>query len=177
MWRQFTSSSVHKVDGKGRVSVPAVFRKVLEGQGAEGQVFLVPGFRDARAIEGYAFDGHAAIGAQIARMHPASKPRKRLEHRFLGRTLPLQLDENGRIVLSPALRQDHGIAGQAQFVGLGDSFQIWAPEAYEAYLAELDDDDEEDAFAAMPWPGDAPGGAQGGFSGGFSGGPSTGWPA
>lgn len=151
---QFTSSSVHKVDGKGRVSVPKLFRDVLTDEGAAGQMFLVPGFRDPRAIEGYGARGHAAIGAQIARMHPGDKARKRLEHKFLGRTLPMTLDDTGRIVLSPALRERFGLGASAHFVGVGESFQIWSPEAYAAFEAELwDDEDDGDALASMPWPG------------------------
>ncbi len=155
MWQRFTSSSVHKVDSKGRVSVPALFRKALEVQGAEGMVVLVPGFRNRACIEGYAPKGFEDIAASIAQMHPADVNRRKLEHRFLGRSMPMQLDDNGRIVLPPALKSAFGIESSAQFVGMGESFQVWAPEAYEAEMAALfeDDDGLDDALALMPWKG------------------------
>lgn len=155
MSRQFTASMVCKVDGKGRVSVPAVIRRVLEVQGAEGRFYLVPGFRNPRCIEGYSPEGHAEIADRIAEMHPADRARRKLEHRFLARSLPFELDDTGRIVLAPRVRAEAGIEDEALFVGLGDSFQIWNPQAYDAEMEALFADDEADAdpLAAMPWRG------------------------
>ena len=41
-----------------------------------------------------------------------------------------QVDENGRIVLSPKLREISNIKDKAIFVGMGDKFQIWEPDSY-----------------------------------------------
>ena len=44
------SSTVNKIDSKGRISIPAPFRSVLEFQGYPG-VYLFPSFT-SRAIDG-----------------------------------------------------------------------------------------------------------------------------
>ena len=152
MWRRFTSSSVHKVDQKGRVSVPSLYRKALEALDAGGVVVLVPSLMDPGAIEGYAPSGFDAVAAKIARMHPSSPQRRVLEWRFIGEAQPSELDANGRIVLPPAFKAAAGIAGEAKFVGAGDKFQIWAPAAHEAALGALEaETPAAEAMAALPW--------------------------
>ena len=46
----FLSSAVNKIDAKGRISIPASFRNVLEFQGYSG-VYLFPSFT-SNAIDG-----------------------------------------------------------------------------------------------------------------------------
>lgn len=155
MAQRFTSNFTAKVDDKGRVSVPASFRRVLESEGAEGRLHLVPGFRNPRSVEGYAPSGFEAMAAMIARMHPADRNRRKLEYKFLGQSMDMQVDDTGRIVLPRELREAMGIGDRALFIGTGESFQIWAPEAHEAAMAELfaDEDEGGDPLASMPWPG------------------------
>lgn len=162
MWRRFTSSFFNKVDAKGRVSVPAPWRKALDARGADGALILVPGFRDRNCIEGYAPDTYESLAAAIAAMHPADPNRKKLEYRLMGRAVPMQVDENGRIVIGADLRAAFGLEPEAVFVGVGDSFQIWSRAAYDLHVAPMmeDDEDDGDPLAALPWPGGA-GGAGG----------------
>ncbi len=153
MWQQFTSSFFNKVDAKGRVSVPALFRKALELRGADGRLVLVPGFRDKHCVEGYAPDAYERLARSVRRMHPSDPRRKKLEYRLMGRAQPLDVDENGRIVLPADLRARYDLGAEAVFVGLGDSFQIWSREGYETHVAPIleADEDDDDAFAALPW--------------------------
>ncbi|MAS44582.1 MAG: hypothetical protein CML46_05380 [Rhodobacteraceae bacterium] len=155
MWRRFTSSFFNKVDAKGRVSVPAAWRKTLEARGADGNLILVPGFRDRRCIEGYAPDTYETLAAAISSMHPSDPKRRKLEYRLMGRAVPLQVDENGRIVIGADLRNAFGLEPEAVFVGMGEGFQLWSRAAYDLHVAPVMDDDEDDGdpLAAMPWPG------------------------
>ncbi len=156
MWQQFTSSFFNKVDAKGRVSIPALFRKALDLRNADGNLVLVPGFRDKRCVEGYAPDAYEALARSIRSMHPADPNRRKLEYRLMGRALPLQIDENGRIVLPAEMRQAYGLDGEAVFVGMGDSFQLWSGEGYKTHVAPMmEDDDDFDPLSALPWPGGA----------------------
>ena len=76
MRQRFTSSSVHKVDGKGRVSVPAGFRRVLE-QAEEPGLALISNFRNQGYIEGYTLDELASIHADIEEM-PRYSPQREI---------------------------------------------------------------------------------------------------
>ncbi|SET27861.1 division/cell wall cluster transcriptional repressor MraZ [Oceanicella actignis] len=154
MWQRFTSSSVHKVDAKGRVSVPALFRRVLEQSAVPGGLVVIPNLRGSECLEVFTHEFMDRLARNIARMKPFSKERRRLEYEFLANALPMQIDETGRIVLSPQLKAAAGIRDQARFVGLGDSFQIWAPDRFERMMADLreaEDADGADPLDAMPW--------------------------
>ncbi|MGM0583057.1 MAG: division/cell wall cluster transcriptional repressor MraZ [Pseudomonadota bacterium] len=153
MWQRFTSNFTNKVDAKGRVSLPAPFRKALDARKAEGAVILVPGFRDRRCIEGYSPDVYERFAAALAAMHPSDPKRKKLEYRLMGRAVPLQVDENGRLALPGDMRAAFDIDKRdVVFVGLGDSFQIWEKSAYEEVIGPLMDDEEGDPLEDMPWP-------------------------
>jgi MraZ protein len=154
MWKRFTSSSVHKVDAKGRVSVPAGFRRVLEGgESADPALFLIPKMQRQPCLTGFTPDHIRNIDAAISRMRPFSPERQKLERQFMARAIPMNLDENGRINLSPKLQAQVGLEDQALFVGMGASFQIWNPELYEESYEDEAEEDISDALEAMPWEG------------------------
>jgi MraZ protein len=158
--RQFRGESVNKVDQKGRVSVPASFRRTIE-QGdpdwAPGQnptFVLIYGMPSGNCLEGYTMEGAAALDAKVARLPSFSKQRRALERLLSTQSVYVQVDENGRIVLPLRLREKFGLDPEAYFAGMGEHFQVWSPAAYEADMAALDDwrdglSDDEDPFAAL----------------------------
>lgn len=149
MARRFRGESSHKVDSKGRVSIPASFRRVIEegdpdwSPGQSPSVVLVYGGRTRRFIEGYTVAGMNEIDERISRLPLGSKRRRMLEHMFSGQSQLLQIDDSGRLVLSKKLRDKFGITDEAVFVASGDTFQIWEPSAYEEHARKLEDWAEE----------------------------------
>ncbi len=156
MWQRFSSSSVHKVDGKGRVSVPALFRRVLEQSEAPGTVILIPNLFADACIEGFTQEYIDRIARKISKLPPFTKKRRQLERAFLANAIPMQVDETGRIVLSATLKAAAGITDTAVFVGMGESFQIWSPERHageeeealnaEELMNDIGWDDDEDGL-------------------------------
>src|ERR687891_2589548 len=130
--------SVHKVDQKGRVSVPAQFRRKLEvddpdcAQGLNPNVVLIYGLYGGRCLEGYSVLTFGELNDSISRMPRFSEDRKILERIINTKSLFTQLDENGRFVLPARLREQVGIGDEAYFAGMGDRFQVWAPDAFAA---------------------------------------------
>jgi MraZ protein len=152
--RRFRGESVHKVDAKGRVSIPAAFRRVLEEgdpdwtEGLNPSMVLVYGGKSRDFIEGYTMTSMAEVDDKIAALPRGSKQRRVLEHMFSGQSLQMSVDETGRLVLSPKLRDKTGITEEAVFVATGDTFQIWEPNAYAGHAAALEDwmDNEDEDF-------------------------------
>ncbi|MEM9851132.1 MAG: division/cell wall cluster transcriptional repressor MraZ [Pseudomonadota bacterium] len=154
MARAFRGESSHKVDSKGRVSIPAAFRRVLEEgdpdwqPGQQPQVVLVYGGKNREFLEGYTLAGMADVDAKIAAMPRGTKARRALEHMFSAQSVQLAVDDTGRLVLSQRLRDKVGITGEAIFKASVETFQIWAPDTYETHAAALEDffDDDDPDF-------------------------------
>ena len=158
MMRRFRGESVHKVDQKGRVSVPAAFRRVIEEgdpdwQPGQNPVFVLIYGARGTCLEGYTVAGATAIDDKVSRV-PDRKMREALQRKFASQSIYAQVEENGRIVLPQKLREMFGLDEEALFAGMGEHFQVWAPEAYRKDMEALDAwsanlPEGEDLFAAL----------------------------
>ncbi len=142
---RFVSTFQNKIDAKGRVSIPAPFRAILErdgysqspgggaGSGATGAsgVYCYPSL-DAPALDGGGERLAQKIDGLLRGLADYSDERDELSVALYGDVQILNIDGDGRIVLPEALRAHAGLAGLVTFVGLGDKFQMWEPGAFEA---------------------------------------------
>lgn len=128
---RFVSTFINKIDAKGRVSVPASFRAVLERDGlVDGGIYCYPSL-DAPALDA----GGKSLAANIDRLLDGlpdySDERDELSVALYGDVVTLAVDQDGRIVLPDALRAHAGLSTQVAFVGLGQKFQMWEPTQFE----------------------------------------------
>ena len=148
---RFRGESVHRVDAKGRVSVPASFRRVLElgdpdwVENGNPSFVLIYGLDGTTCLNGYTKIEADRLGARIEAM-PYGNLRKKLERRLMTQSVYLTLDDNGRFVLTQALRDQFDISAEAKFAGMNEKFEIWAPSAYLADQAALDEEDDADGM-------------------------------
>ncbi|WP_425092490.1 division/cell wall cluster transcriptional repressor MraZ [Tropicimonas sp. S265A] len=160
MARMFRGESVHKVDGKGRVSIPAGFRRVLEDSDPnwtpDTNPRLVVVYGDSRRdyLECYTMAAMAEVDEKIAALPRGSRPRRRLETLFTAQAHETSVDETGRLVLSAKLRDKINVTDTAYFIASGDTFQILSPEAYEAKMGEMEEwlgdlEDDEDPLTLL----------------------------
>ena len=131
---RFLSHFTHRLDAKGRVSIPAPFRQALAKDGFDG-VYAYPSL-DAPALD---CGGNALlqeIDALLATMPPYSPARDAFATALLGTSEILKLDSEGRVVLDERLKSALGLKDEAVFVGQGHKFQIWQPSRFAAHLEE-----------------------------------------
>ena len=126
---RFVSTFTNKIDAKGRVSIPAPFRAVLERDGYAGGIYCYPSL-DAPALDAGGERLARKIDGLLAGLPDYSDERDELSVALYGEVQVLSLDGDGRIVLPESLRAHAGIAAQVAFVGLGDKFQIWEPDRF-----------------------------------------------
>ena len=152
--RRCRGESQHKVDTKGRVSIPASFRRVLEAsdpnwrEGDTPELVIVYGDHRRSYLECYTVEAINEVDEKIASLPRGGTERKILQRLFQGQSLPTSVDETGRLVLPQKLREKIGLDKEAFFIAAGDTFQIWKPETYEQeelakteeWLDELPDD-------------------------------------
>ncbi len=126
-----------KVDGKGRVTLPAKFRKVLSNDLTVTRnpfdecvyAFEAPDFNQwVESVMGGAFPERKANDRQQDKYHRALKSRAR----------DVEVDSAGRIMLSADMREACGIDKDIIVVGNGSRFEVWDAERYEAMMDDVD---------------------------------------
>lgn len=135
MWKRlfcvmirFLSNSVNRIDAKGRVSVPAGFRSVLASQDIQDlycfQDFVFP------AISVGGPELLARFEKQIHAADPFSPEANEMSLLIHGGGVFMKLDQEGRLMVTDFIRSFTGISDHVAFVGRGDHFQLWQPEAF-----------------------------------------------
>jgi MraZ protein len=134
----FQGHALNAVDAKGRVSVPASFRTLIEkralshgldpdntlmiGEHANGACLTALDAIASAELDQQLREGLADL--------PAAERMATLEAARVdafGSLDPVKFDGAGRMVLSPMLRALGEIEDHAFFLGAGSSFQIWNP--------------------------------------------------
>ncbi|WP_342076212.1 cell division/cell wall cluster transcriptional repressor MraZ [Yoonia sp. SS1-5] len=150
----FTGEHTLKVDGKGRMSIPADFRRVLEAgdpewtPGLSPRLYLLYGNHLKDQLHGYTVSEFNALVDSINAMPRGSVNRKKLSRLIIGQSIKLDVDKDGRTVMPLKQRQKLGITdGELTFSGVGDHFEIWKADVFTEEVADGLDDwlDEQDA--------------------------------
>ena len=133
----FLSTYINKIDKKGRVSIPALFRAVLSKQPFPGIVayssFINP------CIEACGMERIERLSASIDTLDPYSDERDAFATTILGGSVQLAFDGEGRVLLPDMLISVANLSEQAAFVGKGATFEIWEPDALNEYAAKARD--------------------------------------
>ena len=127
----FLSTYENKLDKKGRVSVPAIYRSYLSNLGYNG-VICYPSFNN-QSIEVWPQDRIEKISNTIDNLNPFEEKRDFFATSILSESINLQFDSEGRISLTPKLLKHAKIKNSMVFVGQGKTFQIWEPTIFEKF--------------------------------------------
>jgi len=131
----FLSRSTHKVDKKGRVSVPAAFRAALGEEIGRG-IGLAKPLAGQNAIEATPMQRVEERIDQLDTFSPDSPQFAAYSMLMMGSVRTVGIDGDGRMILPEDMLEDVGITDSAVFVGLGRTFQIWEQKALDAYIIE-----------------------------------------
>ena len=127
----FIGISALTLDGKGRMTVPARHRDLLQAQSSgrltltkspEGCLLL---FADAQWQE---------FRAKIAALPMSAQGWKRI---YLGHATETEVDATGRVLISPELRTAAGIERDVDLIGMGSHFEVWDRATHQAREAAV----------------------------------------
>ena len=145
MLKNFTGTHDHRMDDKGRVSLPTEFRRVLDTMELPNSLYVVPGLQDPRALVFLTNKAYETlIERHNAREYPSLAAQNRAQIKLVSRASQIQVDDAGRIVISKPLREQFGLEKEVRFVGGTTHFEMWRPDAHAAYEAEIMAGEAED---------------------------------
>lgn len=122
----------HSIDQKGRMTVPARFRELLD-QGA----IVTQGFEQNLMVLTEA--GFSAMTSQVTKKSLTDPTARDLRRLLFSSADRVTTDSNGRILLPSFLREENQLEGEAVLVGVGDFFEIWPPDVWEQRMDILRD--------------------------------------
>ena len=128
----FKGTYRYKIDPKGRLPVPAPFRKSLVQGGA---TTLVVTLLD-QCLAAYPPAEWERLEAQLAALPAFSKPVKALSRLLTSRASDCEIDIQGRILLPASLRAAAGLGREAVVIGVLNRIEVWAPEPWDSFLRD-----------------------------------------
>lgn len=135
MMDRFLSNAVNRIDAKGRVSVPAHFRSVVQKRGY-AELYALRAL-DVPALDVGGLDLLDRYEQRIALEDPFVQTADDMSFFCHGDGMFLKLDQDGRITMTDFMREHTGISSEVAFVGRGNFFQMWEPQRLSAYGAEV----------------------------------------
>ena len=121
----------HNLDSKGRLTIPARFRELLQ-DGA----YITLGFEGNLMV--LTIEAFEQIAQRIHTMSITDPNARLLQRHFYSRGERVEVDKAGRILLPQFLRQAIGLENEVMVIGVGKYFEIWAPDKWEVQSIELE---------------------------------------
>jgi MraZ protein len=121
----------HSVDQKGRLTLPARYRQLLENGG-----YITQGLD--RNLMVWQKDSFEKLGAQVTRKSITDQTVREFSRVFFGEAERIEWDGSGRILIPQFLRDRHQMNGEVVIKGSGDYFEIWVPSEWSKQMANLE---------------------------------------
>lgn len=131
----FRGSFTHAVDPKGRLSLPADFRLVLDQKG-DTTVVVTNYISDGhRCLEGFARSDWLVFEKRLRTRSRFAPKLQSLENYYLARAAECVVDSGGRILIPHHLRQYATLEREVTFTASVNGFRMWDSRVWEALFA------------------------------------------
>jgi MraZ protein len=127
---RFLGNIEAKTDSKGRVFLPAAFRKVLQSGGDESLVMRKDIHQPCLVLFPESV-WNERVDALRARVNEWDKNGKMLVRQYMKEAETVVLDGNGRFLIPRRYLDMAGIVQTVRFIGMTDTIEIWAAEKAE----------------------------------------------
>lgn len=138
----FSGSHNASIDEKGRLAIPARFRAALTAD-AQGLLAMAP---TPEGIKLYPMPVFERIAKEVIPRHPDIAQRRALKNMFIGQSMTLEMDAQGRVLVPQKFRD--ALSASVVLVGQVDHFALWSEAAWASHTA-ASEADYAAAFAAL----------------------------
>ena len=134
----FRGVNALSLDSKGRMAMPARYReRVMERAG--GNLVITIDTSD-KCLWIYPLPDWEAIQAKLDALPAFNPAATKLRRLLMGYATDTEMDNTGRLLLAPALREYAGLGHKVVLVGQGKKFELWDEELWntrrDQWLAE-----------------------------------------
>jgi MraZ protein len=124
----FRGRFAHNIDKKGRVSIPARFREILKRDYGSDQLIMT--VFDS-CLVAYPLAEWQQFEEKMKDFSQLKKEAKSFLRYFYSGAMECDIDDHGRILIPPQLRQHANLNKEIVFVGVMNRFEIWDKAVWE----------------------------------------------
>lgn len=135
---RFLGNIEAKTDAKGRVFLPATFRKVLQGASEEQLVMRKDVFQKCLVLYPESV-WNQQLDVLRSRLNRWNRQDQQVLRQFVSDAEVITLDGNGRFLINRRYLELAGIQQQVRFIGVDDTIEIWAAEQAEEAFMDAED--------------------------------------
>ncbi len=128
----FQGATELNLDAKGRLAVPTRYRDALQ---SGGRAVVITAHPDGCLLL-YPSLAWEPIGAKIQSLSSFNEQARWWQRLLVGFAEEIEIDAQGRILVSPALRKFAALQKDAMLVGQGSHFEIWDAAGWEDRLGK-----------------------------------------
>lgn len=144
----FSGRFYHAVDDKGRVSLPAKFRDVLQHEGHDR--LYITNFKEEGepCLDAYAPSEWEKVVARFTGKKVGDRATNLFETYYVGGAHEVQVDKQGRILIPPKLREYARLTREVTFNSKHNRIQLWDTPTFDKILKSAEDLLQDSEFMA-----------------------------
>jgi MraZ protein len=127
----------HTIDAKGRTSLPVRYRDVLDASG-ERRIVLTSALDPC--LVAYAMPEWAAFEERLGKLPQFDRAVQRVKRLYVSGAVECEVDDSGRILVPPTLRDHARLAKDVVWAGMGRYAELWDQDAWRANFDTTDAD-------------------------------------
>jgi MraZ protein len=135
----------HTIDAKGRTSVPARYRDVLDAAG-ERRIVLTSALDPC--LVAYTSSEWSAFEERLAKLPQFDRAVQKLKRIYVSGAVECEIDDVGRILVPPTLREHARLKKEVLWAGAGRYAELWDKEEWARHF-ETTDDERRDMGARL----------------------------
>lgn len=134
----FRGTFEHTVDDKGRVSVPARFREILQATDDDRVVITNFVIASVRCLDVYPYAAWVQLEERLRDKPQFDQRLLRFQNYYFAAAHDCLLDKQGRILLPPSLREYAALKRDVVFTSALEKFRIWDRDQWKQVFGEAE---------------------------------------
>ena len=127
----------HTIDAKGRTSVPARYRDVLDAT-RDRRIVLTSALDPC--LVAYALTEWASFEDRLSKLPQFDRAVQKLKRIYVSGAVECDIDDSGRILIPPTLRAYASLQKDVLWAGSGKYAELWDKEAWKTHFDTTEDE-------------------------------------
>ncbi|HEC30090.1 MAG TPA: transcriptional regulator MraZ [Gammaproteobacteria bacterium] len=143
----FRGVNIISLDAKGRFAMPTRYREQLD-ESCSGKLIVTVDRDHCLLI--YPFPEWEEIERKLVKLPSFNRQARGMQRLLIGHATELDMDANGRMLLTPPLRKFAALEKRAVLIGQGNKFELWDEQTWNQKCEQWFDEGELDADGLPP---------------------------